>query len=246
MIADLRPLEDHGHVDVADLDPCSARSRPRARSRSMLDASFQRGSVSGKWRPMSPGRRRRESRRSRRGRRRRRRSDRARRARTGSYAAQNQRPARDEPMQVVAGAGAAGHASAWRLALRTERAMAAAIARSSGVVILMFAASPSTIRTAWPACSASAASSVASAARQRERVAPARRGGTPAASARGKSSRARSVSATRIEAARSAATPADLLDRIARLDRGERRAASAAAAIVLAIKSALANGRAAS
>ena len=42
-------------VDVADLEALLARrSRRRARSRSRLDASFQRGSVSGKWRPMSP------------------------------------------------------------------------------------------------------------------------------------------------------------------------------------------------
>src|SRR5205823_559660 len=46
--------------------------------------------------------------------------------------------------------------------LAPPRLIASATTRSSGVVILMFDASPGTMRTAWPACSASDASSVAS------------------------------------------------------------------------------------
>ena len=43
-------------VDVGDREAARPRAaRPRARSRSRLEASFQRGSVSGKCRPMSPG-----------------------------------------------------------------------------------------------------------------------------------------------------------------------------------------------
>ena len=82
----LRPLEDHGDVDVADLETARrARAARASRSRSMLDASFHRGSVSGKCRPMSPSARGAEDRRrSPRGRRRRHRNARARPSRTGS------------------------------------------------------------------------------------------------------------------------------------------------------------------
>ena len=85
-------------------------------------------------------------------------------------AAENERAALDEPMQVVPDARArpvrAGRS-------RVPRAIASAIGRSSGVVILMLVASPSTSRTAWPARSASAASSVAStpSLAERQRVA---------------------------------------------------------------------------
>ena len=78
-------------------------------------------------------------------------------------AAENQRPPLDQPVQVVANARSAGPAPGLRR--RPDRATARPIARqSSCVVILMFDASPSTIRTVWPAFSASDDSSVASSA----------------------------------------------------------------------------------
>ena len=131
----------------------------------------------------------------------------------------------------------------------TRSAIASAIASAerrdpSGVVILMFVASPSTRRTACPARSASVASSVASTRRAPSGVAAGRRAGTPAASARDRSSRAaasrgRSVRLSRPRRSRRPASTADL-DTASPCRAPEpppRRARlSAAAAIVRAIE----------
>ena len=64
-------------------------------------------------------------------------------------AAEDQRPALDEPMQIVAGADAQPGRVGRRPPTRRAQSLRPA-SRSSGVVILMFDASPSTRRTAMP------------------------------------------------------------------------------------------------
>ncbi len=93
------------------------------------------------------------------------------------------------------------------------RPMASAMIRSSGVVTLMFDASPSTILTVWPARSARAASSVASpvtSQRVAQHVAPERLW------------RLGEKDGLAIQR-RPDHVPGDLLDRVARAERGERR-----------------------
>ena len=107
---ELRALGDDGHVDVADFEaPALGRSSTARASRSRLEASFHRGSVSGKCRPISPA------------------PAAPRMASVTAWqttsasecprqaavernrdAAENQRPPCHQPMQIVAGAGAAG------------------------------------------------------------------------------------------------------------------------------------------
>ena len=159
VIAKLRRLEDHGHVDVADLEPAAPRPAPRraaaGRGSTRLSSADRNLENEGRCRR---GTRRPEWRRSPHGRRRRRRSGRGRRAPTGSSRRRRRAGARRR--------GDAGRsryrARPVRAGAVDDRAIASASGRSSGVVILMFDASPSTMRTGWPARSASVASSVAS------------------------------------------------------------------------------------
>ena len=130
----LRPLEDHGHVEVHDLEAaCAAPGARRVAAASMLDAPFQRGSVSGKCRPMSPAQAAPSM------------------ASVAAWhttsasewpsaprsdgivdAAEDQRPALDEPVEIVASADAADR--------RPRRLPRARRSRSSAVVIFTFAA----------------------------------------------------------------------------------------------------------
>ena len=233
-------------VDVDDREAALARRCAAARdSRSRLDASFQRGSVSGKCRPMSPSRGRAEN-------------------RVGHgvahdvgvrvaeqpavegdrHAAENQRPPLDQPVQVVAGADAPpGRRTRIRPRPVASRAIASATVRSSGVVILMLRGSPSTRRTGCPARSASVASSVASAPGlgQRERVAQ--------HVAAERLRRLRQDRSARAAASRSRTAGPSPVPRFTVSLRRQRASAAPtrrAAAIVRAMSAALANGRAAS
>ena len=166
-----RSSDDRRRRRCRPRSPCSRDDAPpRARSRSRLDASFHRGSVSGKCRPMSPSRRGAEN-------------------RVGHGVAHDvgvrvaeqpalernrrrRRESADGPRRADAGRSRCRRAPARRRRRRAARSPRPP-RRSSGVVILMFVASPSTSRTGWPARSASVASSVASTPRvaERQRVA---------------------------------------------------------------------------
>ena len=140
------------------------------------------------------------------------------------HAAEHQRPALDQPMQIVAGADRAPRRCGRRPS--ASRRSPRPAARSSGVVILMFDGSPSTRRTAMAGALGQRRLVGRVDARRPARARrAARRGGTPAASARDRSRRAAASRAT-ISGRRPPSQPRGPLHRVARLHRRQRRAAT--------------------
>ena len=152
------------------------------------------------------------------------------------HAADAQRPALHEPVQVVAGADAGR--------TRLRRSPRGPRPDRSSVVIFTFPGSPSTTCTGWPARSASVASSVASTPDRPSATASASTSRRNACGVCARKIVSRGIVSTMTRAVRMALDP---LDRVVRCERGDRRAVrGGAASIVRSIISALTNGRAAS